>query len=60
MKKKFHLTNAFSLLRYRKYVLGENINLVARCEHDGVLVGSNGETQFINIKTLNEWDPKVN
>ncbi|XP_072022114.1 eukaryotic translation initiation factor 3 subunit D-like [Amphiura filiformis] len=45
--------------RYRKYKLGEDINLIARCEHDGVMVGSNGETQFINIKTLNEWDPKV-
>ncbi|XP_033102569.1 eukaryotic translation initiation factor 3 subunit D-like [Anneissia japonica] len=45
--------------RYRKWELGENIDLIVRCEHDAVLIGSSGETNFINIKTLNEWDTKA-
>lgn len=44
--------------RYRKWNLGENIDVIIRCEHDSVAIGSNGETQFLNIKTLNEWDTK--
>ncbi|XP_035695363.1 eukaryotic translation initiation factor 3 subunit D-like [Branchiostoma floridae] len=44
--------------RYRKYKLGNDIELVVRCEHDGSMLGPNGETQFINIKTLNEWDSR--
>lgn len=42
--------------RYRKWSLGNNIELIARTEHDAVMTGSNGETAFINVKTLNEWD----
>jgi translation initiation factor 3 subunit D len=45
--------------RYRKWDLGNKITLVARCEHDAVMIGPNGENQFINIKTLNEWDSKL-
>jgi len=45
--------------RYRKYDLGDGINLVVRCEHDAVLAAPNGENQFLNIKTLNEFDPRV-
>jgi len=45
--------------RYRKFDLGEGINLVVRCEHDAVLATPNNETQFLNIKTLNEFDPRV-
>ncbi|XP_006823996.1 eukaryotic translation initiation factor 3 subunit D isoform X2 [Saccoglossus kowalevskii] len=45
--------------RYRKWDLGDEIELIVRCEHDGVMIGSNGETQFVNIKTLNEWDSKA-
>ncbi|XP_022249642.1 eukaryotic translation initiation factor 3 subunit D-like [Limulus polyphemus] len=45
--------------RYRKWDLGDNIELVVRCEHDAVMIGPNGEEQFINIKALNEWDPRV-
>ncbi len=45
--------------RYRKWDLGDNVELVVRCEHDSVMVGPNGETQFVNIKALNEWDPRV-
>lgn len=44
--------------RYRKYDLGDGVDLVVRCEHDAVMVGPNGEIQFINIKALNEWDPR--
>lgn len=45
--------------RYKKYDLGDGVELVVRCEHDAVTVGSNGEIQFMNIKTLNEWDSRV-
>ncbi|CAG0888523.1 unnamed protein product [Darwinula stevensoni] len=44
--------------RYRKWDLGNDITLVARCEHDAVTVGPNQEIQFINVKALNEWDPR--
>lgn len=30
-----------------------------RCEHDAVMLGPNGEEAYINIKTLNEWDPRA-
>ena len=46
-------------LRYRKYDLGDGINLIVRCEHDAVTPGPSGENIFLNIKTLNEWDSKV-
>lgn len=46
-------------LRYRHWKLGEDIDLVVRCEHDGVMTGANGEVSFINVKTLNEWDSRV-
>jgi len=42
--------------RYRKWNLGNSIELVARTEHDAVMTGANGETQYINVKALNEWD----
>ena len=38
---------------------GDGINLVVRCEHDAVLPLPNGEHQHLNIKTLNEFDPRV-
>ncbi|GAB1600484.1 eukaryotic translation initiation factor 3 subunit D-like [Argonauta hians] len=44
--------------RYRKYNLGNDIELIVRCEHDAVMYGPNGDLQFINIKTLNEWDSR--
>ncbi|XP_041099900.1 eukaryotic translation initiation factor 3 subunit D-like, partial [Polyodon spathula] len=44
--------------RYRQWRLGEDIDLIVRCEHDGVMTGANGEVSFINIKTLNEWDSR--
>jgi len=45
--------------RYRKWDLDNGIVLVARCQHDAVMHGVNGEVQFINVKALNEWDPRV-
>lgn len=45
--------------RYRKWDLGGGVVLVCRCEHDAVMTGPNGETQFITIKALNEWDSKL-
>jgi translation initiation factor 3 subunit D len=44
--------------RYRKWNLEGGITLVARCQHDAVMQGVNGEIQFINVKALNEWDPR--
>lgn len=45
--------------RYRKYDLGNDIKLIVRCEHDAVTVGPNQEPQFMNIKTLMEWDSRA-
>lgn len=45
--------------RYRRWKLGEDIDLIVRCEHDGVMTGANGELSFINVKALNEWDSRV-
>ncbi|CAD7084357.1 unnamed protein product [Hermetia illucens] len=45
--------------RYRKWDLDNGIVLVARCEHDAVMQTPNGETQFLTIKALNEWDSKL-
>uniref|UniRef100_A0A669B056 Eukaryotic translation initiation factor 3, subunit D n=1 Tax=Oreochromis niloticus TaxID=8128 RepID=A0A669B056_ORENI len=44
--------------RYRHWKLGEDIDLIVRCEHDGVMTGASGEVSFINVKTLNEWDSR--
>lgn len=41
--------------RYRKWVLGENLVLVARTELDAEL--EKGE--FITVRAVNEWDPKA-
>lgn len=45
--------------RYRKFDLGDSVEMVVRCEHDAVTIGPNGEHQFMNIKALNEWDSRV-
>lgn len=41
--------------RYRKWCLGNDINLVARTEHDAVQSAPNNEIQFINIKVHWQW-----
>uniref|UniRef100_A0A672K668 Eukaryotic translation initiation factor 3, subunit D n=1 Tax=Sinocyclocheilus grahami TaxID=75366 RepID=A0A672K668_SINGR len=46
------------LYMYRRWKLGEDIDLIVRCEHDGVMTGANGEVSFVNVKTLNEWDSR--
>ena len=53
------LTVKFICCRYRKWNLGDGIELIVRCEHDAMMLGPNGEESFINVKTLNEWDPRV-
>lgn len=53
------LKACFCFRRYRHWKLGEDIDLIVRCEHDGVMTGANGEVSFVNIKTLNEWDSRV-
>ncbi|XP_016959847.1 eukaryotic translation initiation factor 3 subunit D-2 [Drosophila biarmipes] len=45
--------------RYRQWDLGNDLVLIARCKHNGVVLGPNGEMQFLSIKALNEWDSKV-
>jgi len=44
--------------RYRKWDLGNNLKLVARCEHDAVAQGTNNELVFLTTKALNEWDSR--
>jgi len=36
--------------RYRKWNIGNNIELICRTEHDAVMTSSTGETCFINVK----------
>ena len=40
-------------------MLGNDIELVVRCEHDAVTLGPSGELSMMNIKSLNEWDSRV-
>jgi translation initiation factor 3 subunit D len=44
--------------RYRKWDLGNGIELICRCEHDAATYGPNNELQMMNIKALNEWDSR--
>ncbi|KAG9340372.1 hypothetical protein JZ751_021485, partial [Albula glossodonta] len=53
-----HNRPTLSMSQYRRWKLGDDIDLIVRCEHDGVMTGANGEVSFINIKTLNEWDSR--
>ena len=48
-----------SFHRYLKWNLKEDIGLVARCEYDAVMPTAAHGLSYINIKALNEWDPKV-
>ena len=46
--------------RYRKWDLGNEVKLIARCEHDAVLQGNTEkDLLFVNVKALNEWDSKL-
>lgn len=45
--------------RYRAWDLGNNQVIVIRCEQDCIQIGPSGEEQFVNIKALNEWNPKI-
>lgn len=44
--------------KYRKFNLGNDIELVCRCEVDAACYSPAGDMQFMTIKSLNEWDPK--
>ncbi|XP_064406956.1 eukaryotic translation initiation factor 3 subunit D-like [Halichondria panicea] len=44
--------------RYMKWDLGGGVGLVARCEYDAVMPYHGQKKVFINVKALNEWDPK--
>lgn len=48
--------------RYRKFTLSDGHGLVVRCTHDSALPPTHkgqSANQYISIKSLNEWDPKV-
>jgi translation initiation factor 3 subunit D len=45
--------------RYRRYTLPNGTRIVVRCEQDAAMMAPNQETQFINIKALNEWDSRA-
>lgn len=44
--------------RYRKFNIAEDVDLVVRCEIDGVMPYK-GEDQLLSIKALNEFDSKT-
>ena len=46
-----------AICRYRKFKLGDDVDLVVRCELDGVM-NYKGQDQILSIKALNEFDPK--
>jgi translation initiation factor 3 subunit D len=45
--------------KYRKFNLGDGIQIVIRTEIDAVTFGPKNDHQFMTIKGLNEWDPKI-
>jgi len=44
--------------RYKKFRLGNDLDIIIRTEHDAVTYGPNNDVQFMSIKALNEWDPR--
>jgi len=57
-------SDSCSAYKYRMWSLktgadSEEIKLVCRTEHDGVIIGPNGETQTLTIKAFNEWDSRL-
>jgi len=44
--------------RYKKFKLGDNLDIIIRTEHDAVTYGPNNDLQFMSIKALNEWDSR--
>ncbi|XP_060649217.1 eukaryotic translation initiation factor 3 subunit D-2 [Drosophila nasuta] len=45
--------------RYKQWKLGDDVVVIVRCKHNGVMKTPGGELQFLSIKALNEWDSKV-
>ena len=46
------------LCRYQKFSIAEDIDLVVRCELDGV-ISIKDQDQLLSIKALNEFDSKT-
>ncbi|GAU90811.1 hypothetical protein RvY_03176 [Ramazzottius varieornatus] len=44
--------------KYRKFQLAEGLNMVVRCTLDAATPGPSQDINFLNIKALNEWDPR--
>lgn len=44
--------------RYRKWTIGEDVQLVARCSLNGIAM-KGGEEEFMAAFALNEWDSKL-
>ena len=44
--------------RYRKFSIADDVDVVVRCEVDGVMTYK-GEDQLLSIKALNEFDSKT-
>ena len=55
----FSIGNPFRAYRYRKWSLGDGIDIVVRCDVDGVDFDKQGEQKLLSINALNEYDPKV-
>ena len=53
------ISTTFVNHRYMKWRLKNDVGLVVRCEYDALLPTTQGRSTYINIKALNEWDPKV-
>lgn len=44
--------------RYRMWNLGNDLNLISRCELDAVQQGTSGKVELVNLRALNEWDSR--
>ncbi|XP_055331668.1 eukaryotic translation initiation factor 3 subunit D-like [Paramacrobiotus metropolitanus] len=44
--------------KYRKFQIADGITMVVRCTIDAVTSGPSGELNLLNVKALNEWDPR--
>eukprot|EP01135_Chromosphaera_perkinsii_P006193 Nk52_evm10s442 gene=Nk52_evmTU10s442 len=45
--------------RYRKWSIGDGLNLVARCEVDAATKNPDGSNGYMSVKALYEYDPKI-
>ena len=47
-----------ALCRYRKFSIAEDVDIIVRCQIDGVMPYK-GEEQLLSVKALNEFDSKT-